>query len=359
MTSKCPSIIHSAFIQGNCEAWQFKCESGECVTAQGLCDGKRDCTDGSDEIVEHCAASICPRFGFKCGYGACISDELKCNGKSDCADDSDESESLCSNVLRSARHKRESPVVCGLGPAESNITGAIDVAPNVPWHVTILNKNGYPHCSGTILSEKLVLSAMTCFWQRTRNEEIPLEEFTLAVGQHPTKYTQNEESASQFLGIQKIVYKDDKYDLLSKDHTPVILLLNDYVYFRTNVYPICFSSDTRSATIQGELQGRLSTNDLLNIFILKPVQINHCINTTETNTLTLYNGSNYVCNEFVNALRKLGPEHTGSSFITATNSKRNQYFLKGIFTNNFDDNRIFADIQFYLDFIVKTILKYT
>ena len=52
-----------------------------------------DCGDNSDE--ENCAHE-CPEHMFRCiKNGYCINESWKCDGKADCTDGSDEAEEIC------------------------------------------------------------------------------------------------------------------------------------------------------------------------------------------------------------------------------------------------------------------------
>lgn len=74
---------------------EFRCNTGQCIDEDSVCDGKTDCTDKSDETVQVCSALPCPGYSFRCDYGACVSNSAKCNGNIDCADGSDENPVLC------------------------------------------------------------------------------------------------------------------------------------------------------------------------------------------------------------------------------------------------------------------------
>lgn len=75
---------------------EYKCSNGACLPLSRYCNGKKDCTDGSDE--EHCLLSeisanhmICSYDEFKCFDGSeCLEISQKCDHHSDCKDQSDE-----------------------------------------------------------------------------------------------------------------------------------------------------------------------------------------------------------------------------------------------------------------------------
>ncbi|KAJ4450811.1 hypothetical protein ANN_02241, partial [Periplaneta americana] len=74
---------------------EFQCTSGQCIDNTLVCDGAKDCNDGSDETVELCGKKRCQPYVFQCSYGACVDARFKCDGKDDCADGSDEQHPSC------------------------------------------------------------------------------------------------------------------------------------------------------------------------------------------------------------------------------------------------------------------------
>ncbi|XP_061398666.1 modular serine protease-like [Musca vetustissima] len=81
--------------RGNCRSNQMQClTSKECIGRNDMCNGVKNCRDGSDETVEVCAGFDCSS-GFQCGYGGCVADYAKCNKIRECVDGSDEAWELC------------------------------------------------------------------------------------------------------------------------------------------------------------------------------------------------------------------------------------------------------------------------
>ncbi|KAL7397623.1 hypothetical protein ABVT39_025109 [Epinephelus coioides] len=74
------------------EQLEFRCSDGSCIPTLSVCNGHRDCEDGSDE--HRCGHLWCKKDEFACHSRRCISLHLRCNGVDDCGDESDEASCL-------------------------------------------------------------------------------------------------------------------------------------------------------------------------------------------------------------------------------------------------------------------------
>ncbi|KAM8704427.1 hypothetical protein ACLKA7_008951 [Drosophila subpalustris] len=90
--------LFTALQRGCGPEYALRCDGKTCLKWSQICNGDRDCKDGTDESLELCAYGACPPNSFRCENGACINRKRFCNREIDCADGSDEIPDLCSKA---------------------------------------------------------------------------------------------------------------------------------------------------------------------------------------------------------------------------------------------------------------------
>ncbi|CAD0206360.1 unnamed protein product [Chrysodeixis includens] len=90
-------LVHRSKRQSGCQIDEWQCRDGSCIAFDGKCDGVANCADKSDETFPLCRMAVCQPNWFRCTYGACVDGTAPCNGKSECADNSDELMPACRN----------------------------------------------------------------------------------------------------------------------------------------------------------------------------------------------------------------------------------------------------------------------
>ncbi|XP_017794098.1 PREDICTED: basement membrane-specific heparan sulfate proteoglycan core protein isoform X2 [Habropoda laboriosa] len=71
-----------------CQYDEATCGNGDCIPKSHVCNGRVDCTDGSDEM--RCSPHGCEPNEFRCNNTQCVGKVWRCDGDNDCADGSDE-----------------------------------------------------------------------------------------------------------------------------------------------------------------------------------------------------------------------------------------------------------------------------
>lgn len=106
-------------------------EIPECLSSQYVCDGIKDCQDGSDETELMCIISTCPENTFRCKYGGCLPIKRACDNVVDCVDGSDEIAAICTK-LNTDYLNTSSPLRNASGRATSIHTGNENITTPLP-----------------------------------------------------------------------------------------------------------------------------------------------------------------------------------------------------------------------------------
>ncbi|KRX83514.1 Basement membrane proteoglycan, partial [Trichinella sp. T6] len=128
-----------------CLEGEATCQNGECVKREYICDGQRDCRDGSDEF--NCPApQACEPNEYQCANKNCIQKMWICDGDDDCGDGSDEQN--CAAPVCVQLPQRELTVDCG---STIVITcRAVGVpTPYINWRLNWGPTCGQPRCVQT------------------------------------------------------------------------------------------------------------------------------------------------------------------------------------------------------------------
>ncbi|XP_076291519.1 ecdysone-inducible gene E1 [Lasioglossum baleicum] len=103
-----------------CPSVAFRCgKSGTCVSRASLCNGVRDCPHGEDEIGCNNRRK-CPEGAFRCNNGQCLPGYEFCNAVVSCRDGSDEPRGACQSRNRGRVSARYCPFVCDNGRCRSD-----------------------------------------------------------------------------------------------------------------------------------------------------------------------------------------------------------------------------------------------
>jgi len=191
-----------------CRANEHQCSNLECISADSWCDGFRDCTDASDEVncVSSTTSGIIAQASktpslFKSKNGLQIGElsspkwNALCQGK--WSHSEEQLESLCTRLLLNPNKIADDQVqvskqcpaklhtnicpACGITRSRQRRVLSGRVKSNLaPW-IASVSIDGHNHwCGGTLITNRIVLSAAHCFYKHQNSD---LSKWRVKIGQ--------------------------------------------------------------------------------------------------------------------------------------------------------------------------------
>lgn len=248
--------------------------------------------------------------------------------------------------------------------------------PRVPWHVAIYKRNGDNddfRCGGTIINERVIVSAMSCFWNPTENKPFDVSEFRVIAGKDQYDSNTHEDFATKTLEIENI-FGDLSYNGASANYTAdiVIIVLKSYIEFDSHIGPICV---TYGSTMESRMSpvskhsrvagwgltrangstgpGRLGEH--LKMVELESIDRQKCIDGTDSAFRSRVTSDKF-CAGYADSDISVCPSDSGGGLVLPSHErKRTVYYLRGVASagaiteRNCDVNKYatFTDILHY------------
>lgn len=274
--------------------------------------------------------------------------------------------------------------ICGKkGIRDGNIDSTVDLT-EVPWNVGIYKQlessTHFEHlCSGTIISAKVVVSAIHCFWNTSENRRQNVSQFKVIAGKTLRDATANEPFATQFFSIDDVAYIDNNNEQYrdyqgNYEFDVAVVILNQFIVYTNHIAPACieYGLTYNQLEVEDGLTGTVSgwgmlpneqRSQLLKIVQLPAVKNDQCKANTPTSFHPLITRDKF-CAGYLNKITVCGGD-SGAGFITSVNSTKGLvHYLRGIVsTGNKAPCRqsfltTFTNVAYHSDFIYKYYLMY-
>lgn len=127
-------------------------------------------------------------------------------------------------------------------------TNKLDASTNnteVPWHVAVYSGVGVADghfayiCGGTIVSNRLVVSAAHCFWNIADQRFHALHHFRVATGRYYSDYNETEPLPGQKLRVRSILSRGFQAASGYYEADIAVLVLADTIEMHEYIVPIC------------------------------------------------------------------------------------------------------------------------
>lgn len=263
-----------------------------------------------------------------------------------------------------------------------NVESTIDLT-KVPWNVSIYKQLESTHfeqvCGGTIISAKVVISAIHCFWNTTENRRQNLSKFRVVAGKTLRNATANEPFTPQFFSIDDVVYIDNNIDQYrdyqgNYEFDIAVAILNQFIEYTNYIAPVCIEYGLAYSDLEIEdgLIGTVSgwgmlpngqRSELLKIVQLPAVTNEQCKAKTPTSFHPLITRDKF-CAGHLNRITVCGGDSGGGFITTVNGTKGSVHYLRGVVSTGNKAPCIrsflttFTNVAYHSDFIYKYYLMY-
>jgi hypothetical protein len=160
---------------------------------------------------------------------------------------------------KKARSRRSTEeITCGESAfdpqVQSLVKGGADFkAGSWPWMAALFNNLQYI-CGGSIISERVILTAAHCIQDKSENEPISPEESNFVVGKHNLKA--RHEKGFKIMAIERFVMNPGwKPNRRNYDADIAVAILQTPLIYKHNIQPICLGPQTEDTSELFGLQG--------------------------------------------------------------------------------------------------------
>lgn len=216
--------------------------------------------------------------------------------------------------------------------------------PVIPWHVGIYKATASSYdleCGGSIISERAVLTAAQCFWDRNRSRIYHASLFRVVAGKTSSIYYSEDEdpkAKSQYFEVKKIYTAGGFTEYYDADIAMVVVRGN--IKFKSHIAPICLPfgiSDEHPVGSVGILPGWSFSsrygehNHNLQTIELSVLHKEQCLASTSATFRPFATQHYKFCAVYDNSVTRIchGGAGGGLVFSNAVNGKE-KYYLRGV-----------------------------
>ncbi|XP_016659042.1 uncharacterized protein LOC100166859 isoform X3 [Acyrthosiphon pisum] len=309
----------------------FYCSNKMCIEWSSVCDGYKDCSDGSDETRDTCA---------RYEYGTNMT--MACGRVH-----------IQNQVISKKGNKEVKEAMVG----------------TAPWYVRILKLYDDTYirmCGGTIIAPNVVISEASYFWEEgMKSMKISVKDglYIVSVGKYTYKNFKVDQDTDFHKKMNvKIIYLREGYNGTGNEDIAVIVLANKISFSNGFAAPVCIDWNGQYNVFNGD-QGKVIVRDLSDD--VEPTYFER--NSSYINSITCQKLYPTVYSEVTSyekfcAYRKLEPLYSYQGLgITFLHS--NSHFLTGVNTRYDEDTnermvQQFIDLRFYVHWIRGIINKH-